>query len=163
MAQATLCKRGQKGWRSLRIRNFAVRLYLLALSETYTHKVSPSWSPELRKEDTNEPTWQTTQGKAHNASAPCKDLQATTKAGTWEMALPREEYINSCSVPNGQLGKTCIQIPLYRLDGLYLGIYMYIHVCIQYAYNNSWEAMTLKETADVKCEGLNGGVWMEER
>lgn len=48
-----------------------------------------------------------------------------------EMTFPKEEYTNWLSSAKGPALKTRIQVVLYRLNVLYLRIYMDMHICMQ--------------------------------
>lgn len=127
---------------------FCCKIVSPSIIGNYTHKVSLSWLPE----DTNEPTWQTVRGKAHNASAPCKDLRATIKLGheKWPSLGKNTLMVVQCQMVSPEKH-------IYKYHFIDSMGYIWEYICIYiYAFNNSWEAIALKETAGAKWEGLNG-------
>jgi hypothetical protein len=58
------------------------------------------------------------------------------KAGSGRGVFPREEHTNWLSNAKWSTLKRYLQVALYRLNRLYLGIYESIHICMQLAGKN---------------------------
>lgn len=112
------CRKWWKVCQGQKIRDFALRLCLLVISEG---KASPTWSPkyELNK-DTN------MHAKPHREKPsrpqPCtENYRHAVKLEAGEAALPREEHTNWLPNAKGSALKTYTKARVYESDGLYLG------------------------------------------
>lgn len=72
-----------------------------------------------------------------------------------KVVFPREVYTNYLFSIKWSTIKTNIQITQYKLNRLYLEVYLYIHICMQQQFMGK-EAMNLKECVEENMEEFGG-------
>lgn len=94
-------------------------------------EVSPIWlsEHELNKDDTNGHA--SVYGKTHNLQPTQIATGNWGKTGAGEVFFPTAEHTNWSFSGKWSLIKTFIQVLVYGLSGLYLGIYMHKHIFME--------------------------------
>lgn len=98
---------------------------------SFAHKVSVTWLPKhgLKKDSISGHAQIDEETPMKPQHCP-KNFKELRKAESGRGGHPQGEHINL--LPNTKLSslRTCIQITLHRLSTVYLGIYVYIYICI---------------------------------
>lgn len=113
-------------------RKFAVRVYLLGMSEVTLRRVSLPWlpTPELSKGDPLDILMWLGAGETLMALTLDKEIQTEKACSEWRRSLRQGKGTNWSPSTKWSVLKTYIPATLYRLSRFYLGIFLYIHIHI---------------------------------